>query len=150
MAQNAFILGANSELELAAAGDAGVLRALRSFTGTLLVVFGSSDRPRISTPLARVGVPGIGVYVEAEEDRTYVCPCNGEVRLQAVANPSSSEVLCRGNHDAPRYVFADGGEDGLIRLAPCKNHSDEELTLLQALVGRATLFGRSAKRAGPY
>lgn len=138
---NAFILRSNSQLELEPAEDSTVLRGLRMFAGALLSVFGRRRPPRINTPVATIGIRGTGVYVESEEDRSYICTCYGETELQSATDPSSRETLRTEHHDAPRYILASGNSGELIVPAPFKNHTDEELTLIEALVGREPPFG---------
>jgi len=41
-------------------------------------------------------------------------------------------------HDAPRYIYASGEQ--LIVKAPMINHTDDELFMLEALVGRMPGF----------
>lgn len=50
------------------------------------------------------------------------------------------ETIRSLHHDAPRYILADGNAGKLITPAPMKNHDDEELMLVEALVGRTPPF----------
>jgi hypothetical protein len=131
--QDAFILRANSELQLAE--DGGLVGGLRLVTGALLSVFGKS-RHRIDTPTSTIGIRGTGVYVEAAPDLSYVCTCYGETTITSTQEPGNSESITSLHHDAPRYVTA-GGE---IVEAGFINHTDEELLLIETLVGRETPF----------
>ncbi len=133
--RDAFLLRGESRLETA--GGAG-LELLRLLTGKVLSVLGGGRR-RIETRTATIGVRGTGLYVEAEAGRTYVCTCYGTVDLQAGADPAARETVTTRHHDAPRYIHA-AGAPRLIEKAPVINHSDEELILLESLVGREPPF----------
>ena len=45
------------------------------------------------------------------------------------------------HHDAPRYVYAQEKNGQRIVPAPLINHTDQELALIEALVGREPPFG---------
>jgi hypothetical protein len=131
--KDAFILRENSELQLS--GDNLLVDRLRLVSGALLSVFGKTSH-HIETPTSTIGIRGTGVYVEAQPDLAYVCTCYGITTIGAAADPASSETIESKHHDAPRYVAADGS----IRPAPFVNHTDEELMLIETLVGRTPPF----------
>lgn len=136
--KDAFIMRENSRLELS--GDDNVLvSGLRLVSGALLSVFGKK-RHHFSTPTASVGIRGTGLYVEAEEDQSYICTCYGTTDISAINDPASQETIISQHHDAPRYILAAGGNGQRIRSAPFKNHTDMELALIEALVGRTPPF----------
>jgi hypothetical protein len=136
--KDAFLLRENSELHTA--GGQTLIASLRLVTGKLLSVFGRGQR-RIATPTATIGIRGTGIYVEAEAERSYVCTCYGEVDLQANNMPAARETVRTVHHDAPRYIYAHGEMPiKMIGAAPVKNHSDAELIMLEALVGREPPF----------
>ena len=109
-------------------------------TGKLLSVFGRGPR-RIATSTATIGIRGTGIYIEAEAERTYVCTCYGVVDLQASNMPAAKETVRTIHHDAPRYIYAHGEMPiQMIQTAPVMNHSDAELIMLEALVGREPPF----------
>lgn len=135
--QDAFLLRANSDLQLS--GENLAVEGLRLLTGALLSVFGKTTH-RLNTPLSVIGIRGTGLYVESNPELSYVCTCYGVTNISSVDDPSSSETIVSQHHDAPRYILpvADGGQR--IRPAPFKNHTDLELTLIEALVGRVPPF----------
>ncbi len=153
--QDAHILRENSRIQLASSSDT-FAEGLRLVSGALLSVFG--QRPKtgknytLSTTTATIGIRGTGVYAEAMPDASYVCTCYGVVDINANENPEEFENIRSVHHDAPRYVLAnpDGGK--LITPAPMKNHTDEELMLVEAIVGRTPPFssvkGYSTPRRG--
>ena len=147
--KDAFILRSNGSLQLepdpAPAPDVsdkvketsvGVMRML---TGKLLSVFGKRKH-RITTAVATIGIRGTGVYVESDPEESYVCTCYGTTDLSAINEPGSSETIVSTHHSAPRYISARGSAGKLIQPAPFKNHDDEELLLIETLVGRTTPF----------
>lgn len=152
---DAHILRENSRIQLASSSDT-FAEGLRLVSGALLSVFG--QRPStgksytLSTTTATIGIRGTGVYAEAAPDASYVCTCYGVVDINANENPEEFENIRSVHHDAPRYVLAnpDGGK--LITPAPMKNHTDEELMLVEAIVGRTPPFssvkGYSTPRRG--
>lgn len=131
--KDAFILRENSELHLS--GDNLLVDGLRLVSGALLSVFGRSHH-QVATLTATIGIRGTGLYVEAQPDLSYVCTCYGTTEIGAAAAPGNVETIVSRHHDAPRYVTA----DGKIRPAPFINHTDEELMLIEALVGRVPPF----------
>ncbi|HJS38753.1 MAG TPA: iron dicitrate transport regulator FecR [Burkholderiales bacterium] len=132
---DAFLLRGDSRLELA--GQGFVVNALRLASGALLSVFGRGER-RVITPTSTVGIRGTGLYVESEPERSYVCTCYGAVNIAAPDDPAVAERIVSRHHDAPRYVLKAGARR--IQPAPFINHTDVELALIEALVGRTPPF----------
>lgn len=142
-AQVVFAVGADAFLlressELAFSGTGLLVRSLRLATGALLSVFGRGPK-QVFGATATIGIRGTGLYVESEQEQTYVCTCYGEVDIAAADDPSISERIVSKHHDAPRYVLK-AGTARRIRPAPFKNHTDLELTLIESLVGRTPPF----------
>jgi hypothetical protein len=136
--KDAFHLRNNSRLALSG-GDL-LVGGLRLLTGALVSVFGRSGHT-LSTPTATIGIRGTGVYTVVDEEKSYFCTCYGVTELNAAnspANATQSEVITSRHHDAPRYILREGSK--LIVPAPFVNHTDEELMLIEALVGRKTPF----------
>lgn len=133
---DAFLVRENSRLELA--GGGGIVNTLRLATGALLSVFGAGAK-QVITATAATGVRGTGLYVESEPERSYVCTCYGEVLISAVDDANTSERIVSRHHDAPRYVLKPGAARR-IQPAPFINHTDVELALIEALVGRTPPF----------
>jgi hypothetical protein len=140
--KNAFLVRERSSLVLDAATG-----GLRLATGALLAVFGPGDR-QVTTPTAIFGIRGTGAYFEAEPTRTYVCVCYGTVQIAGAADPRQVETVVSRHHDSPRYVMASG--PSMIVAAPVVNHTDDELLLLEALVGRKPPFGAAYGTGGRY
>ena len=131
------LLRENSEMRLE--GDSALVRSLRLVTGALLSVFGKS-KPKLATTAATIGIRGTGVYMESEPDLSYICTCYGTTEIAASADPNATETIVSEHHDAPRYVLSAESGGKLILPAPFKNHDDEELAIIEALVGREPPF----------
>lgn len=139
LGSEAFLLRANSRMAFEVETPSLASRALRLFSGKLLSVFGRAQH-RIETPLASIGIRGTSVYVEAEPELSYICTCYGETDIRSLDDPASTEAVVSKHHDAPRYVLAAGGPGKRIEAAPFKNHTDDELALIETLVGRVPPF----------
>jgi hypothetical protein len=116
---------------------APVVKALQILRGKVLAVFGRGEK-QINTPTVTVGVRGTAVYVEAEPKRSYVCTCYGEAVLQSKV-PGIQETVKTQHHEAPRYIHAPGASQ-VIEKANVVNHTDDELVMLEALMGRSPPF----------
>jgi ribosomal 50S subunit-recycling heat shock protein len=136
---DAFLVRAQSRVELA--GDAArlIVSGLRLVTGALLSVFEPGKPKVIRTATATIGIRGTGVYVEMEGQRTYVCTCYGAAVLTPVDDPAAAETVYTEHHDHPRYIYPKG-MPRMIETAPVINHSDAELSMLEGLVGRVPPF----------
>jgi hypothetical protein len=139
--KDAFILRDNSRLEIQ--GDNLLIQGLKLVTGKLLSVFGkrSPQQPlTMDTAVATIGIRGTGAYVESEPDQSYVCTCYGITELASKTDPLSKEKIKTTHHDTPRYIMANAPTGKKIQDAPVINHTDDELDLIEALVGRTTPF----------
>ncbi|MDT8990167.1 hypothetical protein RQP54_04755 [Curvibacter sp. APW13] len=116
-----------------------ITAGLRLLTGKLLSVSRNSPM-KVTTATATIGIRGTGFYVESEADRSYFCTCYGATEVQATDDPQSKESVTASHHDRPLYIVKDGAAGSNIRNAPFKNHTDLELALIEAIVGRTTPF----------
>lgn len=137
--RDAFLVRANSRLEVQGEKGSLVATGLRILTGAVLSVFSRGQPRRIQTATATIGIRGTGVYVEAAADKTYVCTCYGEAEIASVMDPAAREVVRTTHHEQPRYVMA-GGAPQMLMSAPVINHTDAELTMLESLCGRRPPF----------
>lgn len=143
---DSFILRSNSDMEIA--GGNFLIQGLSLLSGSLLSVFArrkASEPLTMSGPTATLGIRGTGVYMEAEPDLTYLCTCYGNVTLASSTDPDDSEEITATNHDLPRYITNKPVKGTRIRQAPVINHSDSELKLLEAIVGRQVPKGFGKK-----
>ena len=138
---DAHILRENSRVQFR--GENDIEESLKLATGKLLSVFGARTGGRahtVETSTATIGIRGTGLYVESEDDVSYACTCYGKVEIASSSDPASTETVVSLHHDAPRYIARDGNSGSLITPAPMKNHTDEELMLIEQLVGRKPPF----------
>lgn len=108
---------------------------LRVVTGRLLSVFGKG-RKRLQVPTATIGIRGTACYIEAGTEQTYFCLCYGIAEITPSAAPQATETVETRHHDHPLYI--NGTPDNATSMVPAEvmNHSDEELVMLEELVGR--------------
>ena len=138
---SAFILRESSHLSLGRETTNNVLvSALRLLTGKMLAVFGQNNPQRISTITATIGVRGTGVYAETDPEQTYFCTCYGVTDINANSDPDSRKTVTSKHHDEPLYILAKPSGGKTIRKAPFINHTDQELMLIETLVGRTPPF----------
>ena len=143
--RDAFLVRAQSRIELSGDATRLLVASLRVVTGALLSVFEPGKVKQIRTATATIGIRGTGIYVELDGPRTYVCTCYGEAELTPVDDPAAAETVRTQHHDEPRYVHP-RGMPRMIEKAPVVNHTDAELILLEDLVGRVVPFATSGYR----
>ncbi len=116
-----------------------LIGGLRMLTGKLLSVSHNSPM-KLTTATATIGIRGTGFYIESDPEMSYFCTCYGVTEVEANDDPQSRESIAASHHDRPVYIVKDGGKGKNIRNAPFQNHSDQELALIETLVGRKTPF----------
>ena len=141
---NSMILRSDSRLVIAggekrAETSSFFINALRLLTGKILSV-SRNQRMRVDTAVATIGIRGTGFYAESDPQQTYFCTCYGVTDVASNSDPDSKETVHSKHHDRPLYIVADGGPGKNIRNAPFINHTDQELELIETLVGRTPPF----------
>ena len=137
---NSMILNADSHVVLKSAEKQSfVISALRLLSGKLLSV-SRSKGTYVSTPTATIGIRGTGYYVEAEPELTYFCTCYGLTDVESSQDATSKDTVAATHHDKPLYILAGEPAGKNIRRGPFKNHTDQELMLIESLVGRTPPF----------
>jgi hypothetical protein len=143
--QDAFLLRANSVIVVE--GERGALSRLLVETGRVLSVF--AKKPvAIKAAVASIGIRGTGAYVEVDAAGVYFCLCYGEAQVDGPR--MQSKVVKTTHHEQPLLLTE---RDGILRAepGPFRNHTDAELVMLEALVGREPPFVRDGKYpAGSY
>jgi hypothetical protein len=140
-ADNAYILRASSRMTLAEQTQGNVVQsALRLITGKVLSVFAPGKPQRIFTSTATIGIRGTGVYAESDPEQTYFCTCYGITDISALNDRESKKTVKATHHDEPVYILAKAPQGKSIRRGPFINHTDQELMLIETLVGRAPPF----------
>ncbi len=137
------------ELSTVSFGADAVQNLMRVVSGKILSVFGKGAKT-VQTSTATIGIRGTGCYIEEEgtaaKARTYFCLCYGSVELTPNAAPHEAERYSTTHHDRPMYVHNDMKMPKMMVPAEVINHTDEELTLLEGLVGRTTPFYGTGKK----
>ena len=138
---SAFIQRSDSAVALdSAEPDSAAVSGVEVLAGKILSVFPTGRAVRMTTKNASIGIRGTGVYIESDPEETYFCTCYGLADVTATDDPASQETVLSRQHDRPLYILS-GEPSGLnIRLAPFINHTDQELALIEALVGRTPPF----------
>jgi hypothetical protein len=139
--KDALLVRANSEVEILGKPKSALLTGLRMLTGGLLAVFGKAGPRQLLTATATIGIRGTGIYMEASAERTYFCTCYGEVEI-ADQHRTEKHLVLSGYH-TPNIIYAEMHDGRMMEKAAFINHTDEELVMLEKLVGRKPPFRRS-------
>ncbi|MDK9705236.1 MAG: hypothetical protein OEL20_19095 [Sulfuritalea sp.] len=153
--QDAFLQRESSTVSFGADVAQNLMRVL---SGKILSVFGKGART-IQTTTATIGIRGTGCYIEDEpggvgaggaaatKAQTYFCLCYGSVDLVPKAIPDQRESYSATHHDKPMIIHDDADMPKCMVPAGVINHSDDELKLLEALVGRwPPFYGQGGPR----
>ena len=133
--EDAFLLRANTDIQTKGGGS--VLTDLLVGTGKVLSVF--SKKPlAIKAATASIGIRGTGAYIEVDPASVYFCLCYGEALVQGPGMKEGVTVKTT-HHEQPLVLTESGGQ---LRAAPggFRDHTDAELIMLEALVGREPPF----------
>ena len=133
--KDAFLLRQNARATFEKAGGDGAIGGLKLMNGGLLAVFDKGPR-RIQTANATASIHGTGVYLEAHPDHTYFCTCYGEVDLRDKTG-DNHKLVVSGYHTA-NLIYAKPTNGKMIASVPSRHHTDEELIMLEKLVGRTS------------
>jgi hypothetical protein len=138
---NSMIMRENSQLKMAGKEENAsyLLQGLRLLTGKLLSV-SRSQGTQIRTATATIGIRGTGYYIEADPEQTYFCTCYGLTDVEANNDPNSKDTVASKHHDKPLYILKGESSGQNIRPAGFINHTDQELMLIESLVGRTPPF----------
>lgn len=139
---DAFLLRGGTAIELV---GSSVISGLRLLTGGLLSVFDKRSKPaHIVTRMATIGIRGTGVYVQAEPNRLYTCTCYGETDLIIGRH---TERIVSSYHNAHEVIHGElqANKDDEMQGMKMKSmavvdHTDDELRMLEAYVGRIPAF----------
>jgi hypothetical protein len=118
----------------------GALERILIESGKILSVFAKRppDRSvRLRAQSATIGIRGTGCYIEAYPTRTYFCLCYGEATVDA-PNMATRNVKAQ-HHDEPMWLDESNG-NMKIETTKFGSHTDDELILLEKLVGRVPPF----------
>jgi hypothetical protein len=131
---DAFLIRENTRLEF---GESrGVLSRVLIQTGQVLSVFGKKP-VQIKAANASIGIRGTGAYVEVDPSSVYFCLCYGEADVEG---PGMATRRVKTSHHEEPLLITEAGGIMAAGSGPVRNHTDDELTLLESLVGRQPPF----------
>lgn len=133
---DAFLMRADTSIELR--GRDGTLDRLLVGTGRVLSVFAKKPLT-IQAAHASIGIRGTGAYLEVEPGTVYFCLCYGEAVIEGAG--MAPRAVKTVHHEQPLMLNETGGAMQVVP-GPFRNHSDDELILLESLVGREPPFMR--------
>lgn len=138
---NSMIMRENSHLTMEGKEESSsfLIQGLRLLTGKLLSV-SRSQGTMIRTSTATIGIRGTGYYIESDPEQTYFCTCYGLTDVEAKDDPNSTDTVASKHHDKPLYILKGEPSGKNIRRAGFINHTDQELMLIETLVGRTPPF----------
>jgi hypothetical protein len=131
---DAMLMRADTVVEIK--GSSGLMSDLLISTGRVLSVF-SKKNVSVKAATATIGIRGTGAYIEVLPDEVYFCLCYGEAVLTG-PNMAEKTVVTK-HHEQPLLLKGSGGT---LRTEPggFRNHTDDELVMLEKLVGREPPF----------
>lgn len=136
MGNDAYLLRGGSVLQVKT-NDNLLVGSLRLLTGAMLGVFGKrSETTHIYTRNATIGIRGTAVYVDVNPSRVYTCTCYGHTDL--IVGNHRKEVISK--HHYPHVISTSKSGKNQIKANEMKGHNDDELRMLEALVGRKPSF----------
>jgi hypothetical protein len=134
---DAMLMRADTVIEVK--GRDGVLSDLLVAGGKVLMVF--AKKPvAIRARTASIGIRGTGAYLELQEGGVYFCLCYGEALIEGPGMAGANAKLVQTRHHEAPLLLRDGGGSMRAEPGPVENHTDAELTMLEALVGREPPF----------
>ena len=131
---DAFLLRADTIVQIQ--GNGGVLTDLLIASGKVLSVF--AKKPvNIKAATASIGIRGTGAYLEVEKDSVYFCLCYGEA---VIDGPNMPPKTVKTTHHEQPLLLTTTTPAMAAQPGPFRNHTDEELIMLESLVGREPPF----------
>lgn len=135
--EDAFLVRSGSTLQVYAEENSAFVSALRLVNGAVLGVFGKrKSTTQIYTVTATIGIRGTAVYAAVTPDKLYTCTCYGHTDL--IVGLDSADVIAT-HHNA--HVVTNGiNGNAQMKAFEVIDHNDDELRMLEALVGRKPIF----------
>lgn len=133
---DAYLLHGGSALELGQVKE-GLIASMRLMTGAVLAVFGKrKSTTYLTTSVATIGIRGTAVYLNSAPHQLYTCTCYGHTDIRVGTHIDEVKAM----HHSAHEIFADSHGVMSMRATEVKGHDDDELRMLEALVGRKPLF----------
>ena len=135
--EDAFLVRSGSTLQVYAEENSAFVSALRLVNGAVLGVFGKrKSTTQIYTVTATIGIRGTAVYAAVTPDKLYTCTCYGHTDL--IVGLDSADVIAT-HHNAHMVTNGING-NAQMKAFEVIDHNDDELRMLEALVGRKPIF----------
>ena len=134
MKGDAFLMRSNTTVQIQ--GSSGLISDMLIAGGRVLTVW-SKKNVSVKAAHATIGIRGTGAYFEVDPKEVYFCLCYGEA---VIAGPNMPDKTVVTKHHEQPLLLVEGG--GTLRAdpGPFRNHTDEELVMLEKLVGREPPF----------
>jgi len=129
---DAFMAKENSRFSVKKSGSAKTLDVI---SGGVLAVFKGKNH-KVKTPNLTAGMRGTAIYTLVEDDKSYFCDCYGEVDVNHM-DRHKKRVL-KATHHNPIWIT----KSDIKSANEMIGHTDKELRLLEAMVGRVPDFDR--------
>ncbi len=130
---DAFLLKGASSIEIDR-DESLLVSGLKLLTGGLLAVFGPSKKPRhLVSPTVTIGIRGTGLFLQQDTKSSYYCTCYGSTSI----NSSHQQRQLTTTHHGSINISNSGEITDNGKLL---HHDDDELRLLESLVGRTPPF----------
>jgi hypothetical protein len=137
MGQDVFLLRGGAILQVYSEQDSPLVSALRLVNGAMLGVFGKRKQTtRIYTATATIGIRGTAVYAAVSPDKLYTCTCYGHTDL--IVGQARDDIIA--THHNAHVVTTNSSGASQMKAFEVLDHNDDELRMLEALVGRKPLF----------
>jgi hypothetical protein len=134
MKGDAFLMRSNTTVEIKGSGS--LISDMLIASGRVLTVWSKKD-VSVKAAHATIGIRGTGAYFEVDGKEAYFCLCYGEAVISGPNMPDKTVVT--KHHEQP-LLLVEGGGTLRAQPGPFRNHTDDELTLLEKLVGREPPF----------
>jgi hypothetical protein len=136
---DAFLMRADTVIEVR--GESGLLTDMLVATGKVLSVF--AKKPvNIKAATASIGIRGTGAYIEVDPASVYFCLCYGEADIDG---PKMQTKSVKTTHHEQPLLLTERGGILAAEPGPFRNHTDDELIMLESLVGRQPPFMRDGQ-----
>jgi hypothetical protein len=137
MGEDAFLVRGGSTLQVYSEENSVLVSALRLVTGAMLGVYGKrKSTTRIYTATATIGIRGTAVYAAVTPEKLYTCTCYGHTDL--IVGLDKADVIA--THHNAHVVTTGNNGSSQMKAFEVIDHSDDELRMLEALVGRKPVF----------
>jgi hypothetical protein len=136
---DAMLMRADTVIEIR--GSSGLMSDMIISAGRVLTVF-SKKNVSVKASTATIGIRGTGAYIEVMPGEVYFCLCYGEALIEGPAMAPKSVVTT--HHEQP-LILTTTTPAMAAQPGPFLNHADDELVMLEALVGREPPFMKDGK-----